>query len=186
MHQDQSSHFRAREYGTKRKSDHGSVTETEIIEYVSGQPGIVTVTASKENSAPESAWGDTFFFYDPERNRPENQRLPFATVVVHDYVGWDTESQLDRDGIFRVNIAVGRSGFEQLLGYPPAQHQAHHEEFDYAATDVFIPHPTYASQGWVSVLNPAERTSVQVRQLLDDAHALAVRRHERRLDARQT
>ena len=186
MHQDQPSHFRAREYGTKRKSDHGSVTETEIIEYVSGQPGVVTVTASKENSAPESAWGDTFFFYDPERNRPENQRLPFATVVVHDYVGWDTESQLDRDGIFRVNIAVGRPGFEQLLGYPPAQHQAHHEEFDYAATDVLIPHPTYASQGWVSVLNPAERTSVQVRQLLDDAHALAVRRHERRLDANQT
>ena len=170
----------------KRQGDHGPVTETEIIEYVSGQPGVVTVTASKENSAPESAWGDTFFFYDPERNRPENQRLPFATVVVHDYVGWDTESHLDRDGIFRVNIAVGRSGFEQLLGYPPAQHQAHHEEFDYAATDVFIPHPTYASEGWVSVLNPAERTSVQVRQLLDDAHALAVRRHERRLDARQT
>lgn len=162
------------------------MTETEIIEYVSGQPGVVTVTAGMENSAPESAWGDTFFFYDPERNRPENQRLPFATVVIHDYVGWDTESQLDRDGIFRVNIAVGRSGFEQLLDYPPAQHQAHHEEFDYAATDVLIPHPTYASQGWVSVLNPAERTSVQVRQLLDDAHALAVRRHERRLDSRLT
>jgi predicted DNA-binding protein (MmcQ/YjbR family) len=49
-----------------------------------------------------------------------------------------------------------------------------------------IPHPTYASQGWVSILNPAERTSNQVRQLIDEAHALAVRRHARRLDARQS
>jgi hypothetical protein len=162
------------------------VTETEIIEYVDGLPGVVTVIASEENAAPEAAWGDTFFFYDPDGNTPENQRLPFATLVIHDYVGWDTESNLDRDGIFRVNIAAGRPGFERLLGYPPAQHQAHRDEFDYAATDVLIPHPMYASQGWVSILNPSEQTSVQLRQLLGEAHALAVRRHERRLRARQT
>jgi Family of unknown function (DUF6194) len=160
------------------------VTEAEIIEYVSGLPGVVTFTASEANSAPEVAWGDTFFFYDPERNRPENQRLPFATIVVHDYAGWDVESELDRDGIFRVNIAVGRSEFEQLLGHPPAQHAAHHDEFDYTATDVLIPHPTYAAQAWMSVLNPADRTNTQLRQLLDEAHALAVRRHERRSNAR--
>ena len=104
--------------------------------------------------------------------------------MVHDYAGWDVESELDRDGIFRVNIAVGRSEFERLLGHQPAQHADHHDEFDYTATDVLIPHPTYAAQGWISVLNPAERTKAQVRQLLDEAHALAVRRHERRLDAR--
>jgi hypothetical protein len=160
------------------------VTETEIISYVSGLPGVVAFTASEDNSAPEAAWGDTFFFYDPEGNRPENQRLPFATLVVHDYPGWDTDSHLDRDGVFRVNIAVGRSGFDRVLGYSPAQHAAHHDEFDYAATDVLLPHPIYASQGWVSILNPAERTSTQVRQLLEEAHALAVRRRARRLNAR--
>jgi hypothetical protein len=42
------------------------VTEVEIIEYVSGLPGVVTVTASEENAAPAAAWGDTFFFYDPD------------------------------------------------------------------------------------------------------------------------
>jgi hypothetical protein len=162
------------------------VTESEIIEYVSGLSGVVPLTASEENGSPKSAWGDTFFFYDPEGNRPENQRLPFTTLVVHDYPGWDTESRLDRDGIFRVNIATGRSGFGRLMGYPPAQHQAHHDEFDYAGTDILIPHPTYASQGWVSILNPGGQTSMQVRQLIDEAHALAVRRHARRLDAHRT
>ena len=96
------------------------MTETEIIKYVSGLSGVVTLTASEESGAPAAAWGDTFFFYDPEGNLPENQRLPFTTLVIHDYAGWDTESNLDRDGIFRVNIAIGRSGFERLLGYPPA------------------------------------------------------------------
>ena len=167
----------------RREGDHGPVTESEIIEYVNGLPGVVTVTASEENAAPEAAWGDTFFFYDPEGNTPENQRLPFATLVIHDYVGWDTESNLDREGIFRANLAVGRRRFERLFGYPPAQHQTHHDQFDYTATDVLIAHPMYASQGWVSILNPSEQTSVQVPQLLNEAHALAVRRHERRLDA---
>ena len=167
-------------------TDHGSVTETEIIEYVSALPGVVTFTASEESSAPEAAWGDTFFFYDPEGDRPENQRLPFVTIVVHNYAGWDTESDLDREGIFRVNVAIGRSGFEQLLGHPPAQHEAHHNEFDYAATDVLIPHPTYASQGWVSILNPEDRTSTQLRELIEEAHAQAVRRHARRLNARRS
>jgi hypothetical protein len=31
------------------------MTETEIIEYVTGLPGVVTVTASEENHAPEAA-----------------------------------------------------------------------------------------------------------------------------------
>jgi hypothetical protein len=165
-------------------SNDGRVTEAEIIEYVSGLPGVVAVTASEANAAPAAAWGDTFFFYDPEGDTAENQRLPFATLVIHDYAGWDTESHLDRDGIFRVNIAIGRGGFEQLLGYAAADHAAHHDEFDYAAIDVFLPHPIYASQGWVSILNPAERTSMQLRTLVDDAHNLAEHRHARRREAR--
>ena len=160
------------------------MTEAEIIEFVSGLPGVVAVTASEGSGPPAAAWGDSFFFYDPEGNTAENQRLPFATLFIHDYAGWDTESHLDRDGIFRVNIALGRNGFEQLLGYAPPDHAAHHEEFDYAASDVLLPHPIYASQGWVSILNPGERMSSQLRRLLDDAHSLAARRYMRRTEAR--
>ena len=156
------------------------MTETEIIDYVSGLSGVVALTASEESGAPAAAWGDSFFFYDPEGNLPENRRLPFATVVIHDYAGWDTESNLDRDGIFRVNIAIGRSGFERLLGYPPATQSARQAEFDYAATDVLLPHPLYASQGWVSILNPGDQTSAQLRDLLDEAHGLAAGRRARR------
>jgi len=38
------------------------VTESEIVEYISGLSGVVTLTASEENGSPQSAWGDTFFY----------------------------------------------------------------------------------------------------------------------------
>jgi hypothetical protein len=160
------------------------VTESQIIEYISGLPGVVWMTASEENGAPAVAWGDTFFFYDPEGNIAENRRTPFATLVVHDYPGWDTESDLDRDGIFRLNIAVGRGEFERLLGHAPADHDAYHRQFDYAATDVVLPHPLYASQGWISILNPGEQWSSEIKRLLDHAYELAIGRHARRRAAR--
>jgi len=45
-------------------------TETEIIEYVSGLPGVVTVTASEENYAPEVAWAT--HSSSAEENRPSS------------------------------------------------------------------------------------------------------------------
>jgi hypothetical protein len=37
--------------------------------------------------------------------------------VTQDYDGFDTGSNLNRPGVFRLNIAVGRDRFEELLGY---------------------------------------------------------------------
>jgi len=48
-------------------------------------PGVVAVTASEATGAPQEAWGDTFFFYDPEEN-PTNRTIPFATIVTSDRV----------------------------------------------------------------------------------------------------
>ena len=111
--------------------------------------------------------------------------MPFATIVTQDYDGWDTASDLNRPGVFRLNIAVGRTAFEQLTGYPPGEHETRPVRLDYTALDRLIPHPAYAAQAWVSILNPGEATARQARALLTDAHARAVRRHDRRRDAKR-
>jgi hypothetical protein len=152
------------------------VTEDEIHQFVAGLPGVVVVTASEANGAPEVAWGDSFFFYDPG-DTPADRRMPFATLVTQDYAGFDTASKLDRTGVFRLNIAVGRTSFQALLGYPPAAHADHEAGFDCAAVDRLLPHPAYAAQAWVSVLNPGPATSTQARSLLAEGHARAMRRH---------
>lgn len=152
------------------------MTEEDVVEFVTGLPGVDLLTAGAANGAPEMAWGDHFFYYDPARELPADRRLPFATVVGRDYPGFDTASKLDRDGVFRVNVAVGREVFRELFGHPPAAHGEHHTEYDYAALDRFVPHPLYATQGWASVLNPGQGTAERLRSLLVDAHARAAAR----------
>ncbi|BCL13128.1 DUF6194 family protein [Micromonospora sagamiensis] len=153
------------------------MTEEDIVEFVTSLPGVDLLTASAANGAPEMAWGDHFFYYDPDRDLPADRRMPFATIVGRNYPGFDTASDLDRDGVFRVNVAVGRQVFEELFGHAPAAHGAHHDEYDHAALDRFVPHPLYATQGWASVLNPGEATAERTRALLAGAHARAVARH---------
>lgn len=155
------------------------MTEDDIIDFVRTLPGAAAVTVGPADGGPEIAWGDTFFFYDTD-GRPEDRKMPFATIVTKDYTGFDTASNVDRPGVFRLNVHVGRTAFAELLGYPPAEHAERSDGVDYTVLDRVIPHPVYAAQGWVSVLNPGAATDDVVRSLLTTAHEHAAVRHERR------
>ncbi|MBJ2119449.1 hypothetical protein I6N91_00475 [Arthrobacter sp. MSA 4-2] len=154
--------------------------ENDIIAFVSDLPGVVVDTATEESGAPEAAWGDTFIFYDPDDSAPTYRRYPFATIVVSDYPGFDTASDLNRPGIFRLNIFVGKSMYEDLVGHPADQHAEHLSEFDFTEVDRILPHPVYGSQAWVSILNPGEATAEKALSLLLHARENAVRRYDRR------
>jgi Family of unknown function (DUF6194) len=146
------------------------VDHEELIAFATSLPGVAADTARAEDGAPEVAWGDTFFFYDPGGVA---HKTPFATIVIKDYPGWDEASNVDRPGVFRLNIAVGKAAFEALFGATG--------EHDYTALDTLFPHPVYADQHWVSVLNPVT-TDEQVKDLFRTARDLAQGRHERRRD----
>ena len=156
-----------------------SVTEDEIRRFAAGLPGVAVQVADEASGAPEVAWGDSFLFYDPEGDTA-NRRFPFATIVTKDYGGFDEASDLDREGVFRLNVSVGRHRFEELIGYPPAEHAEHETDVDYTAIDRVLPHPVYARQAWVSILNPGRRTSDQARTLITEARDRAVARHRPR------
>jgi len=112
--------------------------------------------------------GDTFCIYDPRGDLEPRQQFPFATIVTKNYGEFDDKSQLDRPGIFRLNIGVSRDTFRATVD-PDA-------EYDYAALDTVMPHPVYASQSWVSVLNPSAETFARLAPLLAEAYATAVKR----------
>lgn len=152
------------------------MTEDEIVAFTGALPGAAVVTAGEGTGAPEAAWGDSFFFYDPD-GMPEARRLPFATVVVKDYEGFDTSSDLNRPGVFRLNVAVGRERFEAELGYAPAEHAGRAAGIDHAVLDEVIPHPVYAAQGWLSIVCPGPRTDEAARALIAHAHRRAADRH---------
>lgn len=118
---------------------------------------------------------DTFFIFDPQRNLEGNQQFPFATIVTKDYGDFDNRSNLNRPGVFRLNIGVSRDTFRRLF---PTSNGA----YDYAALDTLIPHPVYAPQSWVSVLNPSDATFESIVPLLTEAYQNAVRRLQRVTD----
>ena len=103
------------------------------------------------------ALGATFFSLD-DKHWPN-----YATIVTTDEHDEGAPSNLARPGAFRLNIGVGRATFERLVGSMDSP--------DYAAYDRLLPHPVYAKQLWISILNPRDATFRDVvLPLIDDAH----------------
>ncbi len=127
--------------------------EAEIAQYIIDTfPGVETA----ENL------GYTFFFYGADR------MLPFATLATADN-DYDRVSRLDRPGVFRLNIGVGKQTFQSLFG---ADH-VDISRYDYTALDRIMPHPDYAAQNFICVLNPTKATFERVRTFLGEAYELA-------------
>lgn len=138
-----------------------------LAERILALPGVELLLATEESGAPRTSWGDRFFYVGASR------RLPFATIVGQDTPGWDEASRLDRPGVFRVNVHVGREAFLRLLGYPPAELEDRRAGVDFGRLDAFLPHPAYGRQGWLCVLNPGPRTSSDLDGLIVEAHRRA-------------
>jgi hypothetical protein len=126
--------------------------ETTILEFLATTyPDIQVVGAD----------GSYFFFRGAERN------FPLATLVTSDL--YDQESNLDREGVFRLNIGVSRDTYRALF---PEE-----GEHDFCATNRLMPHPVYGKMFWVCVLNPSVETFEEaVKPLLAEAHEKAVRK----------
>ena len=101
--------------------------------------------------------GATFFSLD-EKHWPN-----FATIVTTDEHDEDAPSNLARPGVFRLNIGVSRETFDRVVGSTVSP--------DFAAFDRILPHPVYAKQHWISILNPSETTFREVvLPLIAEAH----------------
>ncbi|BDT93712.1 hypothetical protein IFM12275_36880 [Nocardia sputorum] len=151
------------------------MTIDEIIDFVSALDGVLTLRPGPGDGSPEISWGDTFFYYSPDGVVPKATQ-PFATIVTKNYPG-DESSRLDRPDTFRVNIAAGKEAFTYWTGHTPRESSP---PDDPSAADTVIPHPVYASAGWLSIINPGPRTADPTRTLLHTAYQLARARRERR------
>ncbi|MEU9045235.1 MULTISPECIES: DUF6194 family protein [unclassified Kitasatospora] len=152
------------------------MTMDEIISFVDGLDGVLTMRPAPGDGSPEISWGDTFFYYAPDGVTPTTTQ-PFATVVTKDHPG-DEASRLDRPDTFRVNISAGKEAFIRWTGHAPREPAG--TEPDPSATDTVLAHPVYGTAGWLAVVNPGSRTEAAIRELLRAAYRLARSRHERR------
>ncbi|WP_028049287.1 DUF6194 family protein [Cellulomonas sp. URHD0024] len=137
----------------------------ELLDHVRRLDGVLELAPGEGSEFPPIAWGDHFFYYAPDGQVPTSTQ-PFATIVTKNYPD-DELSRLDDEGRWRVNVHVGRGA---VPGAPS----------DPGEADVVHRHPVYGDVGWVAVVNPGERTSATVLDLIDRAHVAARARWDRR------
>lgn len=153
-----------------RSYSHG-MEEESVIQYITSSLAGVDVFDSS---------GNRFFFFDPGGDMEPDRLLPFATLVTSDE--YDSASDLDRPGIYRLNIGVSPDTYRRLFG--PGVPRAGADGIvdtghDFTALDQIMPHPIYAPQFWVCVLNPSAMTFESVKPLLAEAHQRSASRHAR-------
>jgi hypothetical protein len=139
-------------------------------------PGVRAIVGTEGIGA-----GDRFFYYDPDGTLDWMREFPFATIVVKDYEGFDCASNLNRPGVFRLNVGVSSDTYRSLFGPQPSTAAAGNPvdtSHDFSVLDQLLPHPAYAPQSWVCVLNPTEETLESIKPLLAEAYERAVRRHQ--------
>jgi hypothetical protein len=124
------------------------VHDRDMTEFEPAGPTPDAIVAYVTETWPETdvveAMNAWFFSLDAEKHWPN-----YATLVTTDE--HDAASNLTRPGAFRVNMGVDRETFERVAaeaGPDP----------DYGAVDRLLPHPVYAAQRWICIVNPSHAT----------------------------
>lgn len=127
------------------------------------------ITSTFEDVETSVNLGYTFFFYR------DDQMHAFATIASNGNT-YERISNLDRPGVYRLNVGVSKQTFQALFGRPKIDIST----YDFTALDQLMPHPDYSSQSFLCVLSPSEATFARLRPLLAEAYDIAVKRYYKR------
>ncbi|MBL8062308.1 MAG: hypothetical protein JNK32_04770 [Anaerolineales bacterium] len=131
--------------------------EAEVIDYIKKAfPEVETL----------NEYGYEMFFYKSDR------KLSFATLISSDYE-YDNVSNLNRPGVFRLNIGISKQTFQSLFG----KDEVNVKDYDFTTLDVIMPHPEYAQYHFICVLSPSDKTFEKIYSLLAEAYDIAARRY---------
>lgn len=128
------------------------------------------LTQQLPNVTNLDSFGYRFFFYESD------QVLPFVTIATSDNEH-DNRSNLDREGVFRVNIGISKDSYNKL--FTGAQ-----TDWDYTALNRFMPHPDYAAQYYICILNPDEDLLPETIRFMEEAHLIAKNRFDKKQSAK--
>jgi hypothetical protein len=114
-----------------------------------------------------NAYRERSFFYNPNCSLPKG--IYFATIKESDGPN-DKASHLDREGVFRLSVGIGKHNYQNVFGAIPTRPlkgKIIDYDFDFSILDTLMPHPIYAWISWVAINNPKRENLETVKYLLD-------------------
>lgn len=69
-----------------------------------------------------------------------------------------------------------QDGIRNLFGFAPKEFDLRRGQFDFALIDKVFPHPTYGTNGWISVINPGDESADVIEPRLDFSLGRALKR----------
>ena len=128
----------------------------------------------------QETWGEVGVFYNPDLKLKKGVYV--LTIKEKDGKN-DSGSNLDRAGIFRVNIGVRKTTFIKLFGTLPARAAAGElvdMPYDFGSMDTILPHPVYAWMGWISIINPSKHTFEELKVFIQESYDYAKEKYSKR------
>lgn len=138
------------------------------------------LTSQLDGVSPQNSWGETAYFYNP--GNLLKRGTYFATIKEKDGEN-DRASNLDRDGIWRLNFGVPKTEFHKLFGQPPARPAKGgviEGPWDFTQLDQLTPHPVYGWMSWLAINVPSLQSFELCKPLLVEAHGKAKSIFEKR------
>lgn len=136
----------------------------DIIEYV---------TSNYSGMVVNNNWGERGLFYNPEGKLSKG--IYVMTFKEKDGPN-DKASQVNRDGVYRLNLGLSKQTYLHIFGEKPERPAAggivdtgHH----FHMLDKIMPHPVYGWMSWIGVLNPSELTFERLKPLIDEGIHMA-------------
>jgi hypothetical protein len=137
-----------------------------------------------EGVVPKFSWGETSFFYNPNKSLPNG--IYFCTIKKQNGDN-DKASNLNRDGVFRFSIGISKQSFENLFNTKfkrPSKGGIIKSSFDFEELNLITPHPIYGWMSWICILNPSKNSFEDIKDFLDESYSLAVVKFDKKMSSK--
>ena len=124
------------------------------------------------------AWGEKSFFYNPDNLLKRG--IYFCTLKDKDGDN-DKASQLNRNGVYRLNFGISKQSFLNLfdsIPKRPAKGSCIKGEYLFTELDKLTPHPVYGWMSWVSILSPSNESWDKIEELLSESYVLVCKKYK--------
>ena len=126
-------------------------------------------------------WGETALFYNPGKALA---RGTYFVFIKENDTKNDIVSDLNRKGVYRINMGVSKETFLSMfekLPEKPQKGEIVKMGYDFQEFDKIMPHLSYGWAGWICILNPSKVTfEKKLKPLIDEAYVRAKSRFEKR------